>query len=886
MARALLVSILLIAPHAALAQQKRAEPLTFEGDVRPILKTHCWHCHGEAEELEGGLDTRLARLLERGGDTGPAIAAGSHDKSLLYQRISTGEMPPGDKSLSDAEIDTIVRWIDGGATTARAEPDSLLAGNTFTEEERSHWSFQPIRRPELPVVKHAERVETPIDAFLLARLESEGVNFAPEADRATLIRRLSYDLTGLPPSPEEVQRFVDDPAPDAYERLVDTLLASPAYGERWARHWLDVAGYADSNGYDQKDSERKWAYKYRDYVIRAFNRDKPWDEFLVEQLAGDELLTPPYANLAAAEADRLIATGMLRMGPDGADTAAEADRDLARNDVIAESIKIVSTAVLGLSVGCAQCHAHRYDPISHEDYHRLRAVFEPAYDWKKWRSGNARLVSLWSDDVRAKAESVDADLKQVTEQRNKELDELVQKTFEEELAKLPEELQEPARAARETGAERRSEEQQQLIKEYPFLNVDRGSVYLYLPDRLRGFNKKWDDRTEEVRSQRPAEDLVRCLTEVPGQIPPTHLFARGDFNNPKQEIAPGELAILNADDWTVPADDPERSTSGRRLAYARHLTDGTHPLVARVLVNRFWMHHFGRGLVATPGDFGTQGERPSHPELLDWLADDFMRGGWKLKRLQRMIVTSAAYRQSSARRDDLDAIDPDNRLLGRMSVRRLEAETIRDWLLATSGRLEHKMYGPPVPVMPDEVGQVVVGVDTRDSAGRPSGKVVALGADEFRRSIYVETRRSMPLGMLEPFDLPVMSPNCEQRASSTVAPQSLLMMNSAFVVTQAGDMAKRIRQAAGDDPAEQFRRAWLWAFSRPPTPAEVESGVAFLAEQSTALVSDEHAAGDAAPEKAEADKSADAKTESSAAETALAHLCHALLISNEFLYVD
>ncbi len=373
-------------------------------------------------------------------------------------------------------------------------------------------------------------------------------------------------------------------------------------------------------------------------------------------------------------------------------------------------------------------------------------------------------MSLWSDEVRAKAESVDAELKKITDERNKELDELVQKTFEEELSKLPEELQAPARAARETAAKERSEEQQQLIKEYPFLNVDRGSVYLYLPDRLRGFNQKWDERTDEVRSQRPADDLVRCLTEVPGQVPPTHLFARGDFNNPQQEIAPGELAILNMDDWTIPSDDPQRSTSGRRLAYARHLTDGKHPLVARVLVNRFWLHHFGRGLVATPGDFGTQGEPPSHPELLDWLADDFLRGGWKLKRLQRLIVTSAAYRQTSARREELDAVDPDNRLVGRMSVRRLEAESIRDWLLATSGRLEFQMYGPPVPVMPDEVGQVVVGVDTRDSAGRPSGKVVSLGGDEFRRSIYVEIRRSMPLGMLEPFDLPVMSPNCQQRA--------------------------------------------------------------------------------------------------------------------------
>jgi hypothetical protein len=315
-------------------------------------------------------------------------------------------------------------------------------------------------------------------------------------------------------------------------------------------------------------------------------------------------------------------------------------------------------------------------------------------------------------------------------------------------------------------------------------------------------------------------------------------------------------------------------TSGRRLAYARHLTDGTHPLVARVLVNRFWLHHFGRGLVSTAADFGLLGERPSHAELLDWLADDFMRGGWRLKRLQRLIVTSTAYRQSSRRRDELDAVDPENRLLGRMSVRRLEAETIRDALLATSGLLSAKMSGPGVPVMPDDVGQIVVGIDTRDSAGRPSGKFISLGEEEFRRSVYVRVCRTKPLGMLEPFDAPVMSPNCEQRASSTVTPQSLLMMNSSFVVQQAEAMAARIEREAAADPAAQFRRAWLLAYSRAPSDAEVQAGVAFLAEQARAAVP-----ADAKP--------VDAKVVTlPPAQVALAHLCQALLSSNGFLYVD
>jgi hypothetical protein len=872
MPRAFFLLLFWSLPAALLAGQEGGD-VHFETQVRPILKAHCWRCHGEDEELKGSLDARTARLLLKGGESGAAIVKGDHASSLLYQRVAAGEMPPDAKKLSAADIDVLVRWIDSGAKTLRDEPAVLAPGDTFNVEERGHWSFQPIRRPAMPNLQNSQLAPTPIDAFLLARLESKGQSFGRPADRPALIRRLSYDLTGLPPTPLAVERFLADSAPDAYERLVDDLMASPAYGERWARHWLDVVGYADSNGYTERDSERKWAYKFRDYVIRAFNDDKPWDRVLVEQLAGDELLTPPYANLSAQQADALIATGMLRMGPDGTGDGA-VDQNLARNDVVADTIKIVSTSVLGLTVGCAQCHVHRYDPISHADYHRIRALFEPAYDWQNWRVPEARLVSLWSEETRQQASAAEAELKGVTDRRNEALDQIVNETLERELTKLPEAIQPQARAVRAALAKDRTAEQQQLIKEYPFLNVDRGSVYLYVEDRLTAFNKKWDELTEATRKKRPADDNVLCLTEVPGQIPTTKLFARGDFNQPRQEIAPGELAVLNSSGFAITA-DPARTTSGRRLAYARHLTNGRHPLVARVLVNRFWLHLFGRGLVATPGDFGALGERPSHPELLDWLADEFMQGGWKLKPLVRAIVTSAAYRQSSERRESLDAIDPDNRLLGRMSVRRLEAEGIRDWLLAISGRLSSKMYGPSVPVTPDDVGQIVVGVDTRDSAGRPSGKVVPLGEEEFRRTIYVQVRRSRPLGMLEPFDAPLMKPNCELRSSSTVAPQSLLMMNSAFVVEQSDAMAARVEHEAGTDPTAQFQRAWLLAFSRRPSEADTRAGVTFLTEQA-ALASQSAASVPADPKK----------TPVPPARVALAQLCQVLMISNEFLYVD
>lgn len=504
MLRAFLLLLCCCLPARLLAWQE-GDAVHFETQVRPILKAHCWRCHGEEDELQGTLDTRTTRLLLKGGESGAAIVAGDHAQSLLYQRAAAGEMPPDAKKLTPDQLNVLARWIDSGAKTLRDEPTELAAGDTFTVEEREHWSFQPIRRFPFPRLQNPESAPTPIDAFLLARLESKGQSFGPAADRPALIRRLSYDLTGLPPTPQAVEQFLADARPYAYERLVDELLASPAYGERWARHWLDVVGYADSDGYTEQDSERKWAFKFRDYVIRSFNADKSWDRFLIEQLVGDELLTPPYANLTPEQADSLIATGMLRMGPDGTGVGG-VDQNVARNDAIADTIKIVSSATLGMTVGCAQCHAHRYDPISHADYHRIRAVFEPAYDWKNWRAPDARLISLWTDEIRQQAATADAEMNDVTQRRNDALDKIVNETLDRELAKLPQEVQPLARAARATEAKDRTPEQQQLIKDYPFLDVNRGSVYLYVEDRLTAFNKTWDELTETTRKKRPADD--------------------------------------------------------------------------------------------------------------------------------------------------------------------------------------------------------------------------------------------------------------------------------------------------------------------------------------------------------------------------------------------
>ena len=838
------VALLALLSSAPADDEKPA--LTYEAHVRPILKTHCFHCHGESgEKPKGKLDVRLRRLLVQGGKSGPAVVPGKRNESPLFKRLVEGEMPPEEaaKRPTKQEIDLIGRWIDQGALTARAEPETVPHPDDPTPEERAFWSFQPIRRPEVPA-----GAGNPIDRFLLAAMKPKGLAFSPEADRLALLRRAAFDVTGLPPSPEEVKSFLADEAPDAYDRLVDRLLASPHYGERWGRHWLDVAGFADSEGYDEKDAERKWAWRYRDYVIRSLNADTPFDRFILEQLAGDELLKPPYANLGPEGIELLAATGFLRMAPDGTGTA-NAEQLVARNQVVADTIKIVSTGLLGLSVGCAQCHNHRYDPIPQVDYYRIRAIFEPAFDCKDWRTPEQRKVSLTTDADRKKSAAIEAEAAAVDREREAKQAEYIGRTVEKELLKLPEELREALRWVQRTPPAERTPLQKELLKEHPSVNVSSGSLYLY-DSKAADDLKKIAARAAEIRARKPAEEFLHALTEIPGKAAETRLFHRGDPNQPKDVLPPGVLRVLGGE---IAAKDPSLPTTGRRLALARWLTDGKNPLTARVLVNRAWMHHFGRGIVATPGDFGRLGEPPTHPELLDWLADEFMSGQWKLKRIHKLVMTSAAYRQSSRRDGRGESADPENRLLWRMNVRRLEAEAIRDSMLATGGNLSHKMFGPPVPVMADEVGQIVVGKENLDGEGKV-GAPIPLNGDEFRRSVYILARRSRPLSMLEAFDAPEMEPNCEARSFSTVAPQALLLMNNGFVLAQAEQFAKRVRREAGEDAAQQVDRAWRLAYARAPKPAEAKEATEFLARIS--------------------------------GPAALTRYCQALLSSNEFLYVD
>ncbi len=795
------------------------DTLTFEQDIWPIFRAHCFDCHGAAAELKGQLDLRLVRFQLKGGDSGPALTAGDPAGSYLLDRIESGEMPPGEAKVTPKEKDILRRWIAAGAKTARAEPTELAPGLGITPEERRYWAFQPIQRPQTPTVKAVDRVVTPIDALVLQKLEAHNLTMAPPADKTTLVRRAYFDLIGLPPTFEQVQAFVNDPSPGAWERLIDDLLQSPHYGERWGRHWLDVAGYADSDGASNDDPVRPYAYKYRDYVIKSLNADKPFDQFLIEQLAGDELVPLPHANLTPEQIEKLVATGFLRMAVDGTNSGG-IDPAMASNQNIADTIKIVTTSLYGLSVGCAQCHDHRYDPIPQADYYGLRSILEPALDANHWRNPRQRVVSLFTDADRAKSAEIENEAKPVIAERDEKQQKYIDDAFTKELEKHPEELRDPLRRAFYTAADKRTPEQQTLLKERPSANINPGVLYQYDAAAAEEL-KKLGEKIEEIRRKKPVEDYISPLNELPNVAPVAKLFYRGDYRQPQAEIAPADLQIASTADArkSFAVDDAELPTSGRRLAWAKWLTSGQHPLVGRVLANRIWMHHFGRGIVSTPSEFGKLGELPTHPELLDWLASEFASNGWSLKKLHKTIMLSSVYQQSSRRTPEQDAVDSDNRLYGRMSVKRLEAEAIRDRLLTVSGVLDRTPFGPPVAIAPDDAGQIVVTNDVP------------------RRSVYLQVRRTQPVAMLTAFDAPVMDVNCERRPSSTVAGQSLMLMNSQHVLKSARQLAERIRKETTADtsitvPAELSQRLQLaqspWSYGMGGFDTETNRVVKFV----------------------------------------------------------
>jgi hypothetical protein len=824
-----------------LAPPLLASELFFETDVRPILKAACFQCHGEEEEKEGKLDVRLVRLLVAGGKSGPVLKPGDPEGSLLWEKLVADEMPKGEKKLSAKQKEVIREWILQGARTARPEPENV-ADARFTLEELEHWAFQPVAKVSPP------KEGNPIDAFVGARLAKEGLEFSEGANRETLIRRLSFDVTGLPPTLEEVEAFSKDSSAGAYARVVDRLLASPHYGVRWARHWLDAAGYAESDGNALSDPKRDHAWRYRDYVIKAFNENKPVNEFIVEQLAGDELIEGEVEVGNPRHLEVLTATGFLRMAPDG---TQRSNTLTDRNTAVANAMQVVSTSLLGMTVGCAQCHDHKYDPIGIDDYYAFRAIFDPAFPLNNWKQPASRLVDMTAAKVIAERAIIEAEAK--TKQDDLDSRRRVHGTsiLEEKLAAVPEETRDAVRAAVLIAPGKRSEEEEVLLATYPMVKtVDfiLGQLVEYDGKAHAEFEKE-KKKVVEIRARMPSLRMVMMTTEPSGVLPVSKVFFRGNPESPGRVVEPAELMVLRRKrpEVRVPGKSEILKTSGRRLAYARQLTDGSHPLTARVFVNRVWMHHFGRGLVATPGDFGLAGERPSHPELLDWLAQDFPDHGWDLKRLHRMILLSQTYQQQSRRQAKHDQIDPENALLARVNLRRLEAEAIRDALLSVSGKLNPALGGPSSPVSANGEGKAV------------------LGGDKGRRSVFVEVQRRLPLNMLETFDQPVMTPNCNHRRQTTVAMQALWFLNDAELVAYADSLAKSLREES-EFVSVQLTNLSLRLFSTPPTAAELQACESHLAGQRALF--------------------AQQGEKSDVHHRALASLCQVLLASNRFIYVD
>ncbi|MBM3774099.1 MAG: DUF1553 domain-containing protein [Acidobacteria bacterium] len=873
-------------PAAAAPVPKTAvqDAALFERDVVPIFAAHCFKCHG-LEARKADLDLRTPALIERGGKTGPPVVPGSAEKSLLFQKVSTAAMPPGNEiKLSAEQIGILRRWIDGGARAARAYGSLTKAeAPPVTAQDRMFWSFRKPVEPPLPRVRGRNRVRAPIDRFLLAKLEEKGLTFSKDTDRATLIRRASFDLTGLPPAPGEVDAFVADSSPGAYERLLDRLLASPHFGERWGRHWLDAAGYADTMGGDNdagitKVGQGKW--RYRDYVVRSLNQDKPWDQFLTEQIAGDELVDWRSAKKYTPEIqEKLIATGFLRTAYDDTDENELNTADL-RLAVVQRLISNLSGSVLGLTVGCAQCHTHKYDPIPQRDYYQIMAIFSPAYNHQSWLQPKDRLMVEVSPGEKAEIDRHNAEIDRQIEPLKKQVAAIRQahenRLLDEKLLQAPEEIRLEIKAALKTPREKRSMLDKFLLDKFEKkvkVAEDEVTAAFSPEEKARIASLEADMKPYEVK--RAALGNIHAVYDV-GPPMRDYLLRRGNHLTPAAEVLPGFLEVLTepgkpftiqdlpAGQAAPPAGSPAAAATGRRLAFARWLTDRDSPaggLVGRVAVNRAWQHLFGEGMVATPDNFGRSGAPPANPELLDWLTVEFSRQGWRLKPLIRLIMTSTAYRQSSevetgSKGAAAISADPANKLLWRMRLRRLEAEIIRDRILAASGKLNLALGGPSVLLDHRPDGMVIL--SEKDTAGPDR---------QWRRSLYILSRRNYHHSFLAAFDQPMMNLNCTRRNSSAVVGQALFMLNDDFVREQSREFARRVAATAGPSSGSRVARAFELAFSRKPAAGEAAWGEEFLARRTA-----RHLAANAAPEQA--------------AERALASFCHVLLNASEFLYVN
>lgn len=708
------------------------------------------------------------------------------------------------------------------------------------------WAAKPLVRPDLPIVRSSARILQPLDAFVLTKLEAAGLSIAPEADKATWLRRVTFDLTGLPPTPDELQAFLADSSPDAHERVVDRLLDCPRYGETWGRMWLDLVRFAETAGFNA-DPTRPLAYKYRDYIIRAFNKDMPYQQFVAEQLAGDEI------NPGSPEA--LAATGYNRMWPDESNAS---DVLLARQAALNDLTANVGSAFLGISIGCAQCHDHKFDPLLQSDFYQLQAFFSGITLQEKRPLASGNDLNDYEKSHRAwlsETAPLRDELHAIETAGRRVLGEIKRLKFPAEVLE-----------AIDTHPAMRTPKQHQLaFWSERQIELKEDELHTVIDDFAR-------ERREELRKQLSAankrqpkpstEASVMAVCEITSQAPMTHLLAAGSYEYPQEETPPGYPVVFRRGDQDVPKIVPPReNTSGRRSALAEWIMRADHPLTWRVAANRIWQGHFGRGIVENANDFGSQTQPPSHPELLDWLATELVRLGGSWKALHREIVLSATYRQQPFRKElqsELTAkADPGNSLYWHFPRQRLSAERIRDAWLMTSGQLNEVMFGAGVrPELPPKFG------------GAAAWKVSENPADRVRRSVYIFSKRNLPYPMLQVFDLPDMHESCGCRSQTTIAPQALMLINSELVLAAAEQLSHRVREEVQTaDPQVAITQLWRITYGRDPQPRELTKAQEFLADQQTLAA---NAGGDI----------------TTATQSAWTDLCHAVLNANEFLFVE
>ncbi len=824
------------------------KPVSFSKDIQPVLETSCLKCHGAAIQLSK-LDLRTRDTALKGGEKGPAMVPGKAEDSRLYRLVAGLEKPsmPMDGKLTPEQISAIKEWINQGApwdSTQAIKQDafSQLPGTEempIPPEARQYWAFQkPVRRP-LPVV--SADLSNPVDRFLEQSRREKGLKAAPRADSTTLVRRAYLDLIGLPPTPAQTAEFLADTAPHAWERLIDKLLASPHYGERWGRHWLDVARYADSSGFEM-DFDRPNFWRYRDYVIRAFNKDTPYNVFIAEQIAGDEL--------DWVTDDSLIATGFLRSYAKVG--FREKDNPEFRYEYLDDMIATIGRGILGLTVQRARCHNHKFDPISQKDYYKMQASLygyvetdfpltsraEAEAYRKKVAVLDARVAPL-----KSRVRTIEAPYRtRIAQEKYKSFPANVQRAIA-----IPEDKRTPGETLLANQVilttSVTSEEIERIITladlaqtkalaaEIKAIDKDRPKPiptaagvtdgdYRYAPDGP-------GDEPAPGKGVKHEAVPGSYLFHGPGryQAPPSYFLVRGDIESRGALMKPGFVAVATY--GNPPTEDPpaDGHTSGRRRALAEWLGSQDNPLTARVIVNRIWSHHFGRGIVATLDNFGKMGEKPTHPELLDWLAVEFMNRGWSIKQMHRLLMTSEAYQMASQFEDAADVEkDPENNYLWRFSIQRLDAEIVRDSILAASGALNLRMGGPAIfPHVPDEVLRSInYGVWKKEEEG----------PEVWRRSVYVYRRRGVPFPMFEVFDLPDQNMTCGRRNVSTVATQALTLLNDEFVLRQAKLFADRVKEAAPDDPVKQVDLAYRIAVTRPPDEKETAIATQFLKNRS------------------------------------------------------